>query len=65
MTIYELEEPDSFQSAVKKLVHCSNHFMEALEFIKAALDCESAEEAHDFLVNNGPDLVERLEEVNS
>lgn len=43
--------------------HCRNNFMEALAFLKAIGDCANETEAHDLIVNNLPDLLDKLEEV--
>ena len=74
MNIHELEKrvaaipekkrtPQQVELAMSLFMHKCDNFLELLAFLKATCDCTSADEAHDFLVNNAPDLIDRMEEV--
>jgi len=51
------------KEAAALLAHCRNNFMKALEALKCVADCRSADEAHDIIVNQFPELIAELEEV--
>ena len=43
------------------IVRAVNSHEELVEFVKACLDCKSADELHDFVVNNAEDVLAKAE----
>ena len=56
-------ESDPRKADAQLLAHCRNNFMKALEALKCVADCRSADEAHDIIVNQFPELIAELEDV--